>query len=790
MTGALHTTCRAALVAVALAVAMPCVPAAEPTAQGVIDSEPPPDAGPRTTTPAQIAPNRAVDATEPAEEQLGAPSEDERPATVTEPEAATAEPDWRPGPSQDTILVDADRVYYHAGATIAEGNVIVRYRDITVTSDTAEIDEDGVWGQFRGNVMIERQGQQTTAELIRINFETEQWEVIGARARLEPEWFEVGVEEPIFVRAETVSGTAEDERLDAFDGLATSCDLELPHYGLHSRHIRIVGDDRVIMERPRLEVLGNTILRLPWDLVLSQQSPNNRFFPELGQNTVEGFYAKFAYLYLTSSELNSYVRLHLTEKRGIGIGGDHYFRTGPHSGEASLFFQPSEGSMSARLRHDWEIADRLSSRLNVNLQEHSGFQSATRSLAGNLTLTHRGEMSTSTLGFDRAITDSAFASSKRFTSTLNHRQRLGGNASWDLRTVLRRSEFGSVPASEIITAHLQYQDRGEWFDWALAAEKQWETAGDRQQGFRLERLPEIIFNTDSRRLGDWTLPGGIPFRAKLTAGQLVQYPDEREVTTAAIDLGLGGERHQISDNTEMVATLNFDQGFFSDGSALYNVGGTLNINTDFGSNWHSRIAHHAATVAGFSPLRRSYGGVYDYTTLSLVQQYPNRSRFELTGGFDYVRDQWRELRLRGWLNASDRNRLELVSGYALNDSTWRPLQLRWTHAAPWDVYLALSSSYDIDDGSLSSADLEFDWRIDDRWQFAGLTRYSGYQDRLSDLSLRVTRDLHCWIASLTYDSTYDELRLNLGIKAFPFEEQDWTVGRGGARQGSFQQYYY
>jgi lipopolysaccharide assembly outer membrane protein LptD (OstA) len=189
-------------------------------------------------------------------------------------------------------------------------------------------------------------------------------------------------------------------------------------------------------------------------------------------------------------------------------------------------------------------------------------------------------------------------------------------------------------------------------------------------------------------------------------------------------------------------------------------------------------------------LRRSYGGVYDYSTLSLVQQRPNVSRFELSGGFDHVRDRWRELRLRGWFNASERDRLELVSGYSIEDSRWRPMQLRWTHAAPWEIYLALSTTYDLDDEELDRADLEFDWRIDDKWQFAGITTYSGYQDDLDDLSLRLTRDLHCWLASLTYDSDYDEVRLNLGIKAFPFEAQDWTVGRGGARQGSFQQYYY
>ena len=368
---------------------------------------------------------------------------------------------------------------------------------------------------------------------------------------------------------------------------------------------------------------------------------------------------------------------------------------------------------------------------------------------------------------------------------------MSGDASWDLRATLRRSEFGTVtPTSEIVEAIFQYQDRGGWFDWALAAERQWQTEGDGTQGFRLDKLPEIVFNTDSRRLGDWRLFGGVPFRARLTAGHLVQYPDEDEISTAALGLDLGGERNQISRNTTLTAGLNFNQGFYSDDSALYTLGGSLDIDTEFGSHLYSRISHRAATVAGFSPLRRDYGGVYDYTTLSLVHQRPDLSRFELTGGFDYVQDRWRELRLRGWYNAGERDRIELVSGYSLDDSTWRPMQVRWTHAAPWEIYLALSSTYDIDAGELNSANLEFDWRIDDRWQVAGLAAYTGYQGEISDYSLRITRDLHCWLASLTYDSDYDEIRLNLGIKAFPFEEQDWTIGRGGARQGSFQQYYY
>jgi hypothetical protein len=783
MTRALRTIGRCALATAAVVVAIACACAQKPDA-GVLEDAPAAEPPPRITMPADAAP-----ADEPAAaDDVAVPMEGEQPPVLQE---APAEEDWRGAAAEDDILVDADEVYYQSGATIAEGNVIVRYRNITVTSDTAEIDEDGVWGQFRGNVTIQRDEQVVTAELIRLNFETEEWEVLGAQTVFQPEQFETGVEEPIYVRAETVAGTGEEERLDAYDGLVTSCDLVEPHYGLHSRHLRVIGEERVVLENPRLEILGNTIFRLPFDLVLSQQSRNNRFFPELGQNSVEGFFAKFAYLYLTGGDLNSYVRLHLSEKRGIGLGGDHYFRVGPHSGEASVFYEPDQGSLSGRVRHEWQVTPELDSRLNVSLQQNSGYATASKSLTGNLSLTHRGEMSNTTFGIDHSLTDTSFTSSRRFTSTLNHRQRMPGDASWDLRATMRRSEFGgATPVSEIIDGIFQYQDRGGWYDWALAAEKQWETEGTGIQGFRLERLPEVVFNTDSQRLGDYELFGVVPFRARVIAGHFVQYPDEDEIATAALDLDMGGVEAQLTDNTTLTSTMNFYQGFYSDDSALYTVSGSLDINTEFSESLFSRVSHRAATVAGFSPLRRDYAGVYDYTTFSLVHQRPEQSRFELTGGFDYVQDQWRELRLRGWFNASERDRLEIVSGFSLDDSIWRPVQLRWTHATPWKLYLALSSTYDLDEGNLDSADLEFDWRIDDRWQFAGLTTYSGYQGDLQDLSLRLTRDLHCWLATLSYDTDYDELRLNLGIKAFPFEAQDWTVGRGGARQGSFQQYYY
>lgn len=747
-------------------------------APGVPESEPPPIVRP------------TEEGAPPAESPLAPPGEGE---TVSPGEpgatAPASPPDWRPEPSEENILIDADEVFYQAGATVARGNVVVRYREITVTADQAEIDEDGIWGQFRGNVVITREGVETRAELIRVNFDTETWEVIGGRTVLEPSFFETGVVEPIYVRAGTVSGVEGERVMHAYDGTATSCDLEEPHYDLYSEHLRLIGEETVVLEKPELRFFGHTLLRFPWDLVLSQHSRNNRFFPEFGQNSVEGFFAKLAYLYLTSSTYNSYVRLHLTEKRGMGLGAEHYFRTGPHSGEIAAFWEPDQGAVSGRARHSWQVSDTLTSDLTANLQQNTGYYGATRSLSGNLALRRHTRDSTTTLGLDTSSTDSSASSSSRFTTSFSHRQSLGPSASYDVSAVLRRSEYGAT-ISEILDADLQFRQRGEWYDWALAAEQQWYLSGNETRTYGLDRLPEFVFNTDSQRLGNWSIFRAVPMRATVRAGYFVQYPEEDEIAMAALQTYLGGNQIKLNDRFSMTATASFDQAFYDPSAARYLLNTSLTLDGEYGGGWFSRLTHRYATVEGYSPLRRDYGGRYHDVTLDLTQRTTDRSYLNLSGGYDFVDEAWRELRLRGWLTATAQDRLELVAGYSLEQRLWRPLQVRWTHATPWDVYLAISSNYDLEAGKLTTADAEFDWRPNRLWRLEGIVGYNGYSGDLDDLRLRVTRDLHCWQASLTYDKQSDEVRLNLGIKAFPFEDRDWTVGSRGARGGSYGQYYY
>ncbi len=705
------------------------------------------------------------------------------------PDAAGEIQVWPPQPQDKQFTLRADHIYYYEGATGLQGNVEVVHQGITIRADVGEIDAERVWGQFRGNVTITGDKHTTTVDLLRVNFDTEEWILDGGRTTVEPEYFETGIVEPVYVHGGTVAAEPGGEPVHITDATVTTCDLEEPHYGLSTREATLRGDDTLVMHRPGLQLFGTTIVRYPWDLALSTTRRDNRFFPEFGQNSVEGYYAKLAYMYLAGELGDGFLRLNLSENRGVGLGADHYFE-GSHVGELSLFFEPQEGSFSARGRDSYDITDQLTSNLNVSAQNNSGYAGSTTSLSSNLNFRYTGDNATTNLGFDHGLTESTYSTSRRFTTNFSHRQRVGDQGNWTMQAVMRESDYGGDAGTRsTLETDFQYADRYDAFDWSVAADRNWDLEGGAAGSYDLERLPEIVLNTDTQRLGNAELLGMVPFRATVRAGHFIQYPDEDQISMAAIETQLGGESQQWGDSIFRTSG-RFNQGFYDDGSARYTVGLTSSLETDFGAGWESRVSHNYGGVHGYSPLRRDYGGSYEDLTFQLVRQRNRRSRVELSSGYDFRDDRYREARLRAHWEITPNDRVEVTAGRAVEEGLWRPVRTRWTHAGGDLSYLALSSYYDPSRGQLTSAEAEMDWRIGSQWRFEALGTYSGYSEKLDQFNLRLTRDLHCWVAALTYNQALNEIRLNLGIKAYPSDDRQWSLGGSGQRLGSYAGTYY
>ena len=98
-----------------------------------------------------------------------------------------------------------------------------------------------------------------------------------------------------------------------------------------------------------------------------------RLIVEVGQNEIEGAYVKLGYPYDAGRSASGLARLHLTTKRGVGAGVEHWFDTGQSAGEVNLFVEPSQDAWSTRLRHRYQFSRRLSTSFSTNLQTNSGY---------------------------------------------------------------------------------------------------------------------------------------------------------------------------------------------------------------------------------------------------------------------------------------------------------------------------------------------------------------------------------------------------------------------------------
>jgi hypothetical protein len=184
------------------------------------------------------------------------------------------------------------------------------------------------------------------------------------------------------------------------------------------------------------------------------------------------------------------------------------------------------------------------------------------------------------------------------------------------------------------------------------------------------------------------------------------------------------------------------------------VGGSLNLNTTFGANWYTQLSPTTRLRSRASPRCAATTAASMMTPRISHRPAVSRTARALSSPGLRLRPttSWRELRLRGWSMLSSRDRLETVAGYALQRlDCGAPCscagRTRLRRTSTWRSPPATTSDESSAEQRRSRVRLA---GSTDRWRFQGLTPMdSGYSDELADLNLRVTRDLHCWLASLT-----------------------------------------
>jgi LPS-assembly protein len=213
------------------------------------------------------------------------------------------------GPATIPIEINSEQTRFEAGIAVAEGDVVVRYGDVTIYCDYAEYNPDTHDIVLRGNVRLYRERYAFTADRAIYNLQTRQLKMSDFG----------GPKLPFQVLGDTLLSLKENE-YTILNGLITTSDSSKPDYQLRARTIRIYANDRIILSNVTLFVGRTPVFWFPY----IYQSLNDQFSYNLapGYDSIWGAYLLTSITFPIATNVSGIFRLDLRSSRGPALGLD------------------------------------------------------------------------------------------------------------------------------------------------------------------------------------------------------------------------------------------------------------------------------------------------------------------------------------------------------------------------------------------------------------------------------------------------------------------------------------
>ncbi|HUV05099.1 MAG TPA: hypothetical protein VMX94_08325 [Armatimonadota bacterium] len=687
------------------------------------------------------------------------------------------------------------------------GSVQASYRDYQITADSVEADFQANSAVFKGRVQLTIKqdavwgGQRTVeGEQLTLDLKTKEWHFEKASSRIELATLRGEPSGQAFVRSATLSGDENDLRIEA--GSLTTCDLEHPHYYFNAKEIDVYPDSRIVAHGVSLVALDKRLFTVN-SLVIPIRGLRQNFLPQIGSSVEEGMFLKTSYAYTATEKSQGFLKLDLMQRRGIGAGIEHSYNLSAASGLVSLYYLADReiggNNITGRLQHQQKLG---SIGLNLTSDYRTNnylYYPATTTRNWQLDLSHAKPNASTVLAF-RGNATSGFGEYQTRISSLRHTQQFSSRMSGMLSTDMRTYEFsGMTSPDRELDSVLELRQREDKYDLSLIASRRTDLDGDDYTGddfySSLDRLPELTYETDSYRSGMRLL--GLPSRLAVSAGRYHEEPSGISEGRLLLQWDMLGQTFDLGSRNELSVNAGFRQAFYASDMAQHVLRLNGLLTTRFNDYMKGRLSYNYQRPEGYSPFRFDYTGKYNYLRAVMDYQDSEKLRWSLSSGYALDRDTypWQDLALRLTAHPSSSYAFSVSTGYDLNRSKWRNLISHFQVSVPDRIGLDIGTRYDIERGKLGLARGRVDLRIGRKWRLEGITSWNGITKEFDYRSFRLTRDLHCWEASLVYN---DEtgfrsdrgLRLELRIKAFPGVDRFGIGQYGQAVDTSMGEYYY
>jgi len=707
-----------------------------------------------------------------------------------------APPEYQPPADQlgpnDIGLRNADRVELDQdnNATLI-GNIIIRYRTYTMYADRAVINTDTGIGTLDGHVRVVSDDNKILVtspaadSKLTLDMRRGIYHVIGGSAVVGPSDLPevTGLALPIRLYGGDIEDTP--KFIDARDTSVTTCDFANPHYFFKAKSTTIIPGKRLIARRVTLYRRHRRIITIPYLLFpLDDRYARQGITPLIGEDSVEGYYAKFAVPYALTAAAIGILRLDLMSKEGTGVGFNQSFVTGgSHISNPPLtstgsgtavnnaptttppattpggagFGSPGQNGGNVQLYHvannsaglnttTGSVSDNQIVFHDIRLAIDSQFQndsylsSATQSNAISSMLSLNRAVKGATTTFTTNVQQSSYGSgtSRTITSSIGETNALSKTTSLALKVDFSQYDtpgYGTVSGTteNTVATNLDLTMHPKNYQIQLLTNTFNATSSTSGANITsgVQRLPEVnVQSVPSKTNELW--PRILPALTKYTLdfGDFKETVDNTQDMRMQLGLDTGNNTHTRKAVTTNFAA-SFLQSFYSDNTAEYILQNQIGATYAFQKQSTFGATYSYLRPYGYTPFLFDETGSYNNINLNLSYQPTKRLLATFSSGFNVGQDHamygvpgtpWMDI------NGQIQYRIDktvlnvLTSSYDPNRGMLFNVADTTRITLPWGMAFNSAINYVPQTGNFSNvnADLNLPWITDKREQ-AGYT---------------------------------------------------------------------
>ncbi|MBC7327593.1 LPS-assembly protein LptD [bacterium] len=683
--------------------------------------------------------------------------------------------------------IEAQRAkYLPAEEKVICDNVVIKYEDYEVRGDKAILNLSDNTGTIEGNATLVKGGEVLKGEKLILDWEQEKWQLKVGKVEITPERLQ-GAQEPLFLYAEQTEGSSQS--LEGVKVSLTTCNLPHPHYYVEAKELYVFFGNKLIAKDISLVVLGKRIFRLPY-LVIPLKTPSrSSFIPQVGSDPYEGFFIKTAYPFISTAVASGILKIDYIERTGIGQGIEHTLNFPNLKTSLSLYHLSPKGnegeSWASAGKFNWEKGV-WRFDLTSNFQKNSlwyGGSSRTSSWDASIgQTTSRGNLN---LNF-RMQDISGFYTSRSSYTNLLYSYQLKNLGNLRLNIEGSNLEYEGTPSDKELRSTFSFTQQGK-IGFEINATRRYDLDGDSYpydtNFFFLEKMPEIKLKASQ-------FISSFPLDIDIALGKYRQVITKPFLSRGVLSVSTSW-RFPKQTSKSRIPSLNFNgeffQGIYGDGTALYSYSLYPSLQLPLGPSTFSLSFRHIVS-RGYSPFYMDQVSPYSNINANWSLQKGSH-KFSLQGGYDFRNDY--PFTITGTIELSPPgSNLRIYLGYEPRSKMWRDIIANILIGDKMNPVWNVNIRYATEENRLALCRGMGRIEIGRWWRLEGFFGYNGYTGRVDELDLALTRDLHCWVASLLYNKRRKEFSFNIYLKAFPLQMRTLGVGGQGEYFGTNVGTYY